>query len=80
MFQAGRNFDSVMPIHYISRLLGLKKKKGNSRLPLKTAEDYQHILDSDIPKEFDARKKWPKCRGIQTVRDQGDCGSCWVSK
>lgn len=33
----------------------------------------------DIPAAFDARERWPQCRGvIETVRDQGHCGSCWA--
>jgi len=31
----------------------------------------------DIPEEFDASKKWPKC-GINVIRDQEQCGSCWA--
>jgi len=32
-----------------------------------------------IPKEFDARKQWPKCaKVIGLVRDQSSCGSCWA--
>lgn len=79
MFQAGRNFDSSLSKNYLTRLLGLRRREGGSLLPLRTAEDYKHIPDAKIPKSFDARKKWPNCDGIKTVRDQGDCGSCWVS-
>lgn len=31
-----------------------------------------------IPKTFDARLRWWKCKSIREVRDQGNCGSCWV--
>ena len=33
----------------------------------------------DIPDSFDARKQWPNCQTIKEIRDQGACGSCWVS-
>lgn len=33
----------------------------------------------DIPDSFDARTQWPKCPSIMEIRDQGSCGSCWVS-
>lgn len=29
-----------------------------------------------LPKEFDARKTWPKC--VYPIRNQGKCGSCWA--
>lgn len=35
----------------------------------------QHLK---LPKEFDARKQWPNCPTIGQIRDQGNCGSCWV--
>jgi len=31
-----------------------------------------------IPDSFDARKYWPQCSTIKTIRDQGSCGSCWA--
>ena len=31
-----------------------------------------------IPDEFDSRKNWPQCKTIGDIRDQADCGSCWV--
>ena len=33
----------------------------------------------DLPAAFDAREQWPNCPTIKEVRDQGSCGSCWVS-
>ena len=32
---------------------------------------------ADIPTRFDAREQWPQC-GINKIRDQGQCGSCWA--
>lgn len=35
--------------------------------------------DNDLPKSFDARERWPKCKStIGHIYDQGNCGSCWV--
>lgn len=34
---------------------------------------------NDIPDAFDSRTNWPNCPTIGEVRDQGSCGSCWVS-
>lgn len=32
-----------------------------------------------IPKNFDARERWPQCESLRNVANQGLCGSCWVS-
>lgn len=32
-----------------------------------------------LPDNFDARNHWPNCPTIGEIRDQGSCGSCWVS-
>ena len=31
-----------------------------------------------IPAEFDARKHWPTCISIGTLRNQGNCGACYA--
>lgn len=50
---------------------------GSSRhpAPLKVPNNGNY---GDLPKEFDARVKWPNCQSIHIVRDQGSCGSCWA--
>ena len=47
--------------------------EGGTQLPeIKT-------IANDIPDQFDARTAWPNCPTVAEVRDQGSCGSCWVS-
>ena len=48
--------------------------KGGPELPLKNIEPLK-----DIPDSFDARVQWSHCPTLMEVRDQGQCGSCWVS-
>ena len=37
------------------------------------------VLDN-VPTRFDAREAWPDCSDIiSTIRDQAQCGCCWVS-
>ncbi|RZC42037.1 Peptidase C1 domain containing protein, partial [Asbolus verrucosus] len=33
---------------------------------------------TNIPENFDARTKWPHCKSLRTIRNQGVCGSCWA--
>nr|QOV03097.1 cathepsin B3 [Mahanarva fimbriolata]UJP31643.1 cathepsin B3 [Dermestes maculatus] len=72
-WKAGRNFHPKFTSDYAKRLCGLKRKLGKSSLPLKEPVDV-----GNIPKTFDARKKWPNCMSLKQLRDQGDCGSCWA--
>jgi cathepsin B len=37
-----------------------------------------HLLDIEVPAEFDSRTSWPFCRSLREVRDQSSCGSCWA--
>jgi len=56
--------------------LGYIKNTKRLLKPKKLAES--HDLDVKIPAQFDARKKWPKCKSISHIRDQSSCGSCWA--
>jgi len=46
--------------------------------PVKTSDPLYDGL-TKIHKKFDARKHWRHCKTIGAVRDQGNCGCCWVS-
>jgi len=52
----------------------------NHKLQLDSVDESTHFdMTEEIPKEFDARKKWPKCSAIiSDIRDQANCGSCWA--
>lgn len=64
-----------MRYKYVKKMCGtILPTPENMRLPLGKIE----IVD-DVPDSFDARLKWPKCKSIREIRDQSNCGSCWVS-
>jgi len=57
---------------------GVESAKKASIDLFKTNDVAYKKSSGDIPKTFDARKKWKHCSTIGDVRDQGHCGSCWV--
>ncbi|KAI1717026.1 papain family cysteine protease domain-containing protein [Ditylenchus destructor] len=58
------------------RMMGLKMEPETEKRTRNLAES--RFLDIDLPKNFDARKQWPKCKSIKEIRDQSKCGSCWA--
>ena len=75
--QAGHNFEYI-PIEdrltYVKKLCGVVPTPENKKIPVKNI-----VASTDLPDTFDSRTQWPMCPTIKEVRDQGDCGSCWVS-
>lgn len=74
-WKAGRNFMENVPMAYIRKLMGVLPDAINHNQPL-LVHDLEGV---EIPDNFDAREEWPHCPTIQEIRDQGSCGSCWVS-
>lgn len=74
-WKAGRNFAENVPMSYIQRLMGVHPDSKYHVL-----EPLIHNLEGvEIPESFDSRQQWPECPTIREIRDQGSCGSCWVS-
>lgn len=72
-WEAGRNFDPNISMKYIKKLMGALPE--TVKLP-----PIEHSLFGiRIPDSFDSREEWSHCPTIREIRDQGSCGSCWVS-
>lgn len=62
----------------MKKLLGLKIKR---RDHIQFDYSFHEIIVPDkIPENFDSRKKWHTCNSIKSIKDQSNCGSCWVCK
>lgn len=74
-WHAGRNFAENVPMTYVRRLMGVLPGAKSHQPP----ELVHNVEALEIPENFDAREQWPDCPTIREIRDQGSCGSCWVS-
>lgn len=73
------NFDPKITKESIMGLLGTKGI-GNV---FKTHDEYKsndpaYDWNEAMPLKFDARKQWLRCDMINTIQNQGFCGSSWV--
>lgn len=75
-FKAGTNFHRDTSSAYIHRLMGVLPDSDKHRPPLLR---HQIAENEMIPESFDSRQNWPNCPTIGEIRDQGNCGSCWVN-
>ena len=63
-----------MSVHYVKGLCGVIPNPNNWQL-----KELRHDLSGvKVPDSFDARDQWTNCPTLKEIRDQGNCGSCWV--
>ena len=41
--------------------------------------EWPELEIGDIPESYDPRDRYTECKSVSEIRDQGSCGSCWVS-
>jgi len=49
-----------------------------SKMPYKTRSP-RYLIDNQKHKEFDARKRWPQCKTIDEVYNEGNALLSWVN-
>ena len=79
MIQAAPNHITARGYAAVKKLLGAKIPQGHENSIQYISDEDDNDDDSEnIPETFDARSKWPKCPSVNSIKDQSDCGSCWV--
>lgn len=54
----------------------LPKNKLNQNLTY--LENELDINRISLPENYDVQLKWSECASVISIRDQSNCGSCWV--
>ncbi len=76
-WMAGQNFHPETPRSYFKALVPKLKKK--DKVPCYILKKTRLMgNEPELPISFDPREKWPMCKSISMVWDQGNCGSCWA--
>ena len=78
--QAGENVGPHSAEEERLMLLGTRGVEAatKSKMLYKT-RDPRYIIDNQIHKEFDARKRWPQCKTIGEVHNEGNELLSWVN-
>ena len=63
-------------ISQVKKVLGVLKSQDKFKLP----EKNEYLNAFQLPTLFDSREEWPHCKSISEIRDQSNCGSCWVNR
>ena len=75
---AGENFPENVTTESLKRLNGALGLHPDPNFQLEVK--HHKVARKEIPQFFDAREQWSECSDvIATIRNQGRCGSCWVS-
>ncbi|VVC26948.1 Peptidase C1A, papain C-terminal,Peptidase C1A, propeptide [Cinara cedri] len=78
-WKAGMNFDPKLPKESIVKLFGTKEiEKFFKPINQYKSNDPVYGRNQLIPLKFDARKQWPRCDMMNTIQNQGFCGSSWA--
>lgn len=79
LFQAGYNTIPGDEKNF-NRLMGVLPRDSNT-FKLAPIKEFKNDANDFLPENFDSRKKWPECFSLlNSVKDQSNCGSCWVSQ
>ncbi len=78
-WKAGRNhrFDELSLKSIQNQMGALHEDDLKKKDHLKIFHDRLEMVA--LPTNFDPREKWSNCSSMREIRDQGSCGSCWVS-
>jgi len=61
------------------RMMGTRIPSKEELLNTKKSQENRPLLQNvDLPVNYDSRQKYPNCKGMHTILNQGQCGSCWA--
>lgn len=75
--KAKLNFDPMF-LRNASRLMGVLPRKTLDSMDVLPALEAPAIYSEFLPDNYDVTRKWSDCKSVGTIRDQSNCGSCWV--